>query len=217
MWRIIKEITSMNISELQQIGKEVYKDKPSAYQHKGDMELLEWHIKAMDSLTKAGKVHCIDSALTETEILSIVILEGFGSSQLIQSPLYDPAKSNALNKALIENLDSALKKIPANAHSVLYANDGFFRYDNKIGDTFTIKGYFTTSKDDFDNANQTKWIVKPLPQDKTKAHEIYRIYNHGDTCPYPEWQVEFERGTSFKITDIKKGKKYDIVYIEELP
>ena len=100
----------MNISELQQIGKEVYKDKPSAYQHKGDMELLEWHIKAMDSLTKAGKVHCIDSALTETEILSIVILEGFGSSQLIQSPLYDPAKSNALNKALIENLDSALKK-----------------------------------------------------------------------------------------------------------
>lgn len=100
----------MNISELQQIGKEVYKDKPPAYQHKGDMELLEWHIKAMDRLTKAGRIHYIDSALTETEILSIVILEGFGSSQLIQSPLYDPTKSNALNKALIENLDSALKK-----------------------------------------------------------------------------------------------------------
>ena len=161
----------MNISELQQIGKEVYKDKPPAYQHKGDMELLEWHIKAMDRLTKAGRIHYIDSALTETEILSIVILEGFGSSQLIQ---------------LIENLDSALKKIPANAHSVLYANDGFSRYENKIGDIFTVKGYFTTSKDDFDNANQTKWIVEPLQQDKTKAHEIYRIYNHGDTCPYPE-------------------------------
>ena len=176
----------MNISELQQIGKEVYKDKPPAYQHKGDMELLEWHIKAMDRLTKAGRIHYIDSALTETEILSIVILEGFGSSQHIQSPLYDPTKSNALNKALIENLDSALKKIPANAHSVLYANDGFSRYENKIGDIFTVKGYFTTSKDDFDNANQTKWIVEPLQQDKTKAHEIYRIYNHGDTCPYPE-------------------------------
>ena len=115
----------MNISELQQIGKEVYKDKPPAYQHKGDMELLEWHIKAMDRLTKAGRIHYIDSALTETEILS-------------------------------------------------------------IGDIFTVKGYFTTSKDDFDNANQTKWIVEPLQQDKTKAHEIYRIYNHGDTCPYPE-------------------------------
>lgn len=206
----------MNISELQQIGKEVYKDKPSAYQHKGDMELLEWHIEAMNNLINAGRIHYIDPTLTETEILSIVILEGFGS-QLIQTSLYDPSKSNALTEALIESLDNALMKTPANTHSVLYANDGYIRYDNKIGDIFTVIGYFTTSKDDFDNANQTKWIIKPLPQDKTKAHEIYRIYNHGDTCPYPEWQVEFERGTSFKIADIKKGKRYDIVYIEELP
>ena len=31
-------------------------------------------------------------------------------------------------------------------------------------------------------------VSKPslVQQDKTKAHEIYRIYNHGDTCPYPE-------------------------------
>lgn len=206
----------MDIIELQQIGKEVYKDKPSAYQHKGDMELLEWHIKAMNDLIKAGRIHYIDPTLTETEILSIVILEGFGS-QLIQTSLYDPSKSNALMEALIESLDNALMKTPANTHSVLYANDGYIRYDNKIGDIFTVIGYLTTSKDDFDNATQTKWIIKPLPQDKTKAHEIYHIYNHGDTCPYPEWQVEFERGTSFKIADIKKGKGYDIVYIEELP
>ena len=36
-------------------------------------------------------------------------------------------------------------------------------------------------------------------------HEIYKIYNHGEDCPYPEYQVEFERGTKFEITDIKKG------------
>lgn len=120
----------MNITELQQIGKEVYKNNPFAYQRNGDMELLEWHIKAMDSFIKAGRIHYIDPTLTEAEILSIVILEGFGSSQLIQSPLYGQTELNALKKALIENLDSVLQKVPANTHSVLYANDGFLRYDN---------------------------------------------------------------------------------------
>ncbi len=207
----------MEIKELQQIGEEVYKNKPSAYQHKGDMELLEWHIEAMNNLIKAGRIHYINPTLTDAEILSIVILEGFGSSQLIQTPLYDPTKLNALKKALIENLDSALKKVPANTHSVLYANDGYLRYDYKVGDIFTVMGFFTSSKDDFDNATQIKWVIKPLPQSKTKAHEIYRIYNHGDNLPFPEWQVEFERGTRFKITDIKKENGYDVIHIEELP
>lgn len=206
----------MNIIDLLQIGKEVYKDMPFAYKLKGDMDLLDSHIKAMKSLIKDGRIHYINPTLTEVEILSIVILEGFGSSLLIQEPLFDSSKSNGLKKVLIENLDSALRKTPANTHSVLYANDGFFKWDNKIGETFTVQGFFTTSKDDFDNATQIKWIIKPLPQDKTKAHEVYRIYNHGDNCPYPEWQVEFERGTSFRITDIKKGERCDIIYIEEL-
>ena len=45
----------------------------------------------------------------------------------------------------------------------------------------------------------------------------YKIYNHGEDCPYPEYQVEFERGTKFEITDIKKGKEYNVVHIKELP
>ena len=49
------------------------------------------------------------------------------------------------------------------------------------------------------------------------AYEIYKIYNHGEDCPYPEYQVEFERGTKFEITDIKKGKEYNVVHIKELP
>ena len=45
----------------------------------------------------------------------------------------------------------------------------------------------------------------------------YIKYNHGEDCPYPEYQVEFERGTKFEITDIKKGKEYNVVHIKELP
>ena len=77
--------------------------------------------------------------------------------------------------------------------------------------------FFTTSIDDFDNAHSIKWIIEPLPEGQTKAYEIYKIYNHGEDCPYPEYQVEFERGTKFEITDIKKGKEYNVVHIKELP
>ena len=101
-------------------------------------------------------------------------------------------------------MDKALRKVPKNTHPVLYANDGFMRGNNRIGDIFTITGFFTTSKDDFDNAHSIKWIIEPLPEGQTKAHEIYKIYNHGEDCPYPEYQVEFERGAKFEITDIKK-------------
>ncbi len=207
----------MDIKDLLNIGKETYKDMPLAYQPKGDMDLLNSHIEAMESLMKSGRIHYINSNLTRVEILSIIILEGFGSSQLIQTPLYSPHTSNALKNALIENLDSALNKTPVNTHSVLYANDGFLRLNNKIKDRFIVQGFFTSSKDDFDNATDVKWIITPLSKNRTKAHEIYRIYNHGEDCSYPEWQVEFERGTSFRITDIKKGKICNIIYIEELP
>lgn len=207
----------MEIIDLQQIAESIYHNIPAAYQRGGDVYLLNLHIKAMQNLKETNKIHYINPLLTDLEILSIVILEGFGSSQLIQSSLYHPQQSNELKEILVDNLDSALKKTPQNTHTTLFANDGFQREDNKVGDTFTIQGYFTTSKEDFDNAQFVKWIIEPLSQNQTKAHEIYQIYNHGENCPYPEYQVEFERGTSFVITDIRKQGDYDIIYIKELP
>ena len=179
--------------------------------------MLNSHIKAMQHLKEVNKIHYKEYNLTDLEALSIVILEGFGSSRFIQEPLYNRRKSNALTEVLIQNLDKALRKAPKNTHPVLYANDGFMRGNNRIGDIFTVTGFFTTSKDDFDNAHSIKWIIEPLPEGQTKAHEIYKIYNHGEDCPYPEYQVEFERGAKFEITDIKKGKEYNVVHIKELP
>ena len=206
----------MNIEALRPIVETTYQNTPSAYKRGGDAELLDFHIKAMQSLKDANKIHYADFNLTELEALTIVILEGFGS-RLIQESLYNPQKSNNLTKILIQNLDEALKKTPKNTHRLLYANDGYMRSNNKVGDVFTVQGFFTTSKDDFDNARSIKWIIEPLPETQTKAHEIYRIYNHGEDCPYPEYQVEFERDTKFEIVDIKKKKKYNIIYLRELP
>ena len=207
----------MNIEDLQLIVETIYQHNPSAYKRGGDVELLNSHIKAMQHLKEVNKIHYKEYNLTDLEALSIVILEGFGSSRFIQEPLYNRRKLNALTEVLIQNLDSALRKAPKNTHPVLYANDGFMRGNNRIGDIFTVNGFFTTSIDDFDNAHSIKWIIEPLPEGQTKAHEIYKIYNHGEDCPYPEYQVEFERVTKFEITDIKKGKEYNVVHIKELP
>ena len=177
----------MNIEDLQLIVETIYQHNPSAYKRGGDVELLNSHIKAMQHLKEVNKIH------------------------------YKECKLNALTEVLIQNLDSALRKAPKNTHPVLYANDGFMRGNNRIGDIFTVNGFFTTSIDDFDNAHSIKWIIEPLPEGQTKAYEIYKIYNHGEDCPYPEYQVEFERGTKFEITDIKKGKEYNVVHIKELP
>ena len=206
----------MDIKEIEKIGSNVYGESTSAYLKWGDMFLLKRHIEVLESLRKENKIHIEEFNLTEAEALSIVILEGFGSVKLIQQPLFDSSKSNQLKETIIKCLDKALTKIPSNSHQLLYANDGFSRSNNKIGDVFTVKGFLTTSIDDFDNANYIKWVVTPKSINETKAHEIYRVYNHGDDLPYPEYQVEFERGSSFKITQIEKVKNCDIIHICEI-
>lgn len=207
----------MSLDELVNIAEKVYAKDDSNRRIDGSLDLFKKHVSAMRNLQQAGRIHQTEPVLSEIEILSIVILEGFGSSQFIQGAAFDSNKSTALTSALISSLDSALLKIPKCQHQLLYANDGFERYKNKVGDIFTVQGYLTTSTDDYDNAHSIKWVVTPLAPNCTRAHEIYRVYNHGDDCPYPENQVEFRRATPFEITKIEEGDSYDTVYIRELP
>ena len=65
----------------------------------------------------------------------------------------------------------------------------------------------------FDNAHSIKWIITPLSSEATKAHEIYRLYNHGSNCPYPEYQIEFERGATFVITAIENGDNFKTIHM----
>ena len=79
-----------------------------------------------------------------------------------------------------------------------------------------FKGFFTTSKDDYNNTYNIKWLIKPLPNGLTKAHDIYLVYNKGYNLPYPEWQVEFERNTKFIVTKVVTKENFTEVYISEL-
>ena len=63
------------------------------------------------------------------------------------------------------------------------------------------------------NDEKNVYIIEPLKDGSTKAHNLHAICNHGD-----EKQVNFTRGTSFKITKVitqKNGLK--LIYMKELP
>lgn len=153
--------------------------------------------------------------LTEVELLSIIMLEGF-AHDLIQLAAFDPQKMNGVSKILIDALDSALLKIEKNSESVLYRNDDHDFHEYKIGQRIKISGFFTTSKDDYNNAQNIKWVITPLPSPKTKAHEVYRVYNHGIECPYPEFQIEYERGATFVVMAIEEGTPFKTIHIKEI-
>jgi hypothetical protein len=179
-----------------------------------EFELLLKHIQVMDNLLDKGVIHN-EYELDEVEVLTLVLLEGFGFD-MIQKPAFNHNLLNEFNKILIEYLDSALKKIPITSHKVLYRQDDYQNKVPKIGEVISFTGFLTTSKDDFDNTYNVKWIITPLSNKTTKAHDIYIIYNHGYDVPYPEYQVEFERGTKFKVTKVIDKGIYSEVSITEL-
>lgn len=179
-----------------------------------DFQLLIKHIQAMSNLLENGVIHN-EYELNEVEVLTLVLLEGFGF-EMIQKPAFNHDLLNEFNKILIEYLDSALKKIPITSHKILYRQDEYQNKLPKVGDDILFTGFLTTSKDDFDNANNVKWIITPLSNKTTKAHDIYKVYNHGYNVPYPEYQVEFERGTKFNVTKVVEKAGYSEVYITEL-
>ena len=203
----------MTIEELISISEGFYGNDEKANARNSPL----WLIKKHAAITKKYFQEHPEIAannITEIELLSIIMLEGF-ACHLIQTAAFDPRQSNKVSEVLIDALDSALLKIDKNSEAILYRNDSNDFKEYKVGQKITINGFFTTSKDDFDNASSIKWIITPLSSQKTKAHEIYKIYNHGSECPYPEYQIEFERGATFVVTAIKNGSKYRTIHITE--
>lgn len=57
------------------------------------------------------------------------------------------------------------------------------------------------------------YVITPLSNGKTKAHNLFEIYEHGD-----EKQVDFLRNTSFKVTKVEatEGTAFKKYYLSEL-
>lgn len=199
---------NMSIEELKDVAIRVCGGESSA------VKMLIEHIESMNSLIAAEAIHN-NYGLNDIEILSLIMLEGFACT-IIQQPAFNDRYLNEFNKILIDSLDKALLKIPKTSHDRLYRQDNFYHEVPQTREILKFNGFLTTSKDDFDNTYNIKWIIKPLSNELTKAHNIYNVYNHGYNCPYPEWQVEFERNTKFIVNEVVEKENKTEVFISEL-
>lgn len=199
---------NMSIEELIDIAEGIYtKESP-------EVKDLLIHIEAMNDLIAKGAIHNY-FGLNEIEILALIMLEEFAYKS-IQQPAFNEIYLNDYNEILINSLDNALLKISRTSYNTLYRQEKSYYRVPELGEILKFKGFFTTSKDDYNNTYNIKWIIKPLPNGLTKAHDIYLVYNKGYNLPYPEWQVEFERNTKFIVTKVVPKDNFTEVYISEL-
>ncbi|WP_440337389.1 hypothetical protein [Megamonas funiformis] len=118
-------------------------------------------------------------------------------------------------KQMFIGINNVVAKAPLNKDKVLYR----FCHDEdpkgmKVGDVVNFPYNLTCTNFDWNQAKyKNVYVITPLPNGKTRAHNLYEIYEHGD-----EKQVDFLRDTSFMVTKVEetKGTPYRKYYLKEL-
>ena len=150
--------------------------------------------------------------LSETEVLIMNCFYG-NLSQYFRDDAYTqfggvPEVAKEMQKVLT----SFIKKAPKHNGGVLYR---FLKsHDNtnlKIGDIFEPTYSLTTTNKDWEQ-DKDVYVITPLPEKQTSAFDIYKIYNHGK-----ENQVNFLKGTKFRVTNIERDSKgFRRIYMDEI-
>lgn len=112
-------------------------------------------------------------------------------------------------------INNVVSKAPQNKDKILYR----FCQDEapkgmKVGDVVNFPYNLTCTNFDWNQAKyKNVYVITPLPNGKTRAHNLYEIYEHGD-----EKQVDFLRDTSFKVTKVETtdGTPYQKYYLSEV-
>ena len=111
---------------------------------------------------------------------------------------------------MFDTLDSVVAKAPSNTDPILYrfCHD----YDSvnfQVGDTVRFLYSLTCTNFDWNqHNNKNVYLVTPLSNGRTRAHNMFEICEHGD-----EKQVNFLRGTSFEVTQIEKREDSNFVNV----
>lgn len=157
--------------------------------------------------------------INDVELLSLILLER-NAFCLLQSGVFCSNK-NDFQIEWERNMDSLLTKTPETHKKLIYRNDRYCDLEQiiqmyKENRSFKVEHYFTCSKE-FLGYPKVKFLICPLKK-HSRAHNVYMIYNFGRNLKYgkPEWQIEYERGTEFKINKIKQKGGYYIVHLMEL-
>lgn len=169
------------------------------------------------------KKDILDSyGVTKCELFALIMLEGFFSDD-IQRPLVFGLKTNSFIERCISYFDSLLSKTPKTSSVVLYRQDHFnsveyYKELQNKGKNYICSSFLTASTDDYDNSRSVKLVINPKLDGKTKAHDVYRILNHGENNKgeIPEYQINFERNAEFEITSIDQSKEIPVVFLKEV-
>jgi len=150
--------------------------------------------------------------LSETEVLIMNCFYG-NLSQYFRDDTYTqfggvPEVAKEMQKVLT----SFIKKAPKHNGGVLYR---FLKsHDNtnlKIGDIFEPTYSLTTTNEDWEQ-DKDVYVITPLLEEKTSAFDIYKIYNHNE-----ENQVNFLKGTKFRVTNVERDSKgFRRIYMDEI-
>ena len=116
---------------------------------------------------------------------------------------------------MLDTLDDMISKAPITTSPILYrfCNE-FDRANMEEGDIITIPYNLTCTNFDWhQEKDKNVYIISPLKNGKTRARNLFEIYKHGD-----ENQIDFLRGTHFKVTKIEDTEKtvFKKFYLEEI-
>lgn len=152
--------------------------------------------------------------ITNCEYLAILLFCG-NQAPLFQNYLADNRIPNELELELSNLLDSALNKLPPTE------NERLWRYDT-YGDpggyeentVISVNYYLTTTERILGEVSGTKviWQITPLTKNETRARRIYPIH---EISILPEYQVDFMKGTKFRIDKIINGD-ISLMYVTEI-
>ena len=185
--------------ELRELCKKAYGES-TAPKH-----ITNFSFKVLENVLPKKESIMRTYGITDCEMYVLLLLEGFHTEAIQQFSI----KTNEFTEKCRCYLNSLLSKTPQTKSDVLYRQEDLFRIDMEKMEDCLKKGipyihscYMTASTDDYDNKD-CKFIVTPLKNGNTKAHDIYLIYNQGEDYGSPENQVEFELGTKFLIDKIE--------------
>lgn len=192
------------------------------YPEQDDKGITNFNSVVLDNVYPK-KIDILDNyGVTKCELFALIMMEGF-FSECIQRPLVFGLKPNSFIKRCIDYFDSLLSKTPKTSSIVLYRQDHFnsveyYKELQNKGKHYICSSFLTASTDDYDNSRSVKLVISPKLDGKTKAHDVYRIMNHGEDIKgaIPENQVNFERNAEFEITGIDENQNIPVVYLNEI-
>lgn len=220
------------IDEIKNIQYFIDKEKEYISAHKNDGTIFEEGTGLIDAdfynpeyFLKDGKIQWYYDGIKGyienkekyelTEAERVILRMFYGDMSCYFRDDYYHEKIPEVAGELFRVLNSLVLKAPQSESSTLR------RYcvpqdktDFSEGDIFIVAHCLTCTEDNWEQEDRKNvYIIEPLKDGNTKAHNLYEIYNHGD-----EKQVNFTRGTSFKITKIITQKNnLKLIYMEELP